>query len=91
MWGRGMVQVIGSASWHIRVLEQQLRLVIQKQVQQEWAHIVEGEGPGRVASQMRSLVGKERAERGALQERGDMVGGGGPPWVEKMEARGPPR
>ena len=65
LWVREGIPVIGIASWHIRVLEQEARRLIHTQVQQEWAQTDELDRPARVTSrEMGSRFGAERAGRG---------------------------
>ena len=74
LWVREGIRVPGIACGHVSVLAQNARRVVHAQVQQEWAHIVESERPARVTSQkMGSLLGQERAGRGAMQETAMLV------------------
>ena len=74
LWAKEGVQSLGIACWHVRVLEQAARRGLHAQVQQEWAHIVGLEGPGRATSQTTgSLFGAERVGREVIQERAMLV------------------
>ena len=74
LWVREGIQVLGIACWHVRALEQNDRRVVHAQVQPEWAHAVEAEKPtGATSWEMGSLLGQERAEPGAIQERAMLV------------------
>ena len=74
LWVRERIQAQGIDCWHLRGLDHNAQQVVHAAVQQECAHIVELEMPVRVTSQtMGSLLGEERASRGAIQERAMLV------------------